>query len=491
MTISFNEIPYDWLKPGTYMEVAPVYDRAGLLAYPARAILFCQMLATGSATPKQLYRITRADQGRGLFGAGSVGQQMVEAFKASNKTTDLYAVGISDVAGGTAATGSFAFTGTATAAGSLPLYIGTQRIPVTVSTGMTAAQVATAAAAAVATYTALGVTGVAATSTLTLTARHKGEVGNHIHLAVARQVDDTIPTGITVAVTAMSGGTTNPVVQELLDVIASQWFTDIVVPWDDSTTLSTLATNLAARFLAMGKLDAHAYLGTRGTFSAITTKGGVTNSPFMSLIGAKGSPSAPWEWAAALAAVSSFQLANDPARQLRGLTLTGIQAPGAADQFIETEQNLLLNGGISTFLSLTDGTVALDRVVTTYKTSSLGVADRAWLDIMIPKTASRVRYDWNGYVALTYPRCKLAPDGSRAADADASGAVVTPKRMRGSWAARCQLYEERGWITDASDTVSRSVFEIDASDKNRMNAQQPIEIIGNLMVLAGRLLFEV
>lgn len=491
MTISFNEIPYDWLKPGTYMEVAPVYDRMGLVAYPAKAILLVQMLATGTATPKQLYRITRADQGRGLFGAGSVGQQMVEAFKASNKTTDVYAIGISDVAAGVAAVGSFAFAGTATATGALPLYIGKKRIPVTVSVGMTAAQLATAAVTAINAITDLPVTATAASGTVTLTARHKGEVGNAVHLAVGRQVDDTIPAGVTVTVTAMAGGTTNPAVQELLDVIATQWFTDWALPWDDATTLATVAANLTSRYLAMGKLDAHAYFGHRGAFSALITKGGLTNCPFMSGMGAKGSPSAPWEWAAALCAVASFQFANDPARQLRGLVLTDIAAPVAADQFIETEQDLLLKGGVSTFLPLVDGTVAIDRVVTTYKVSTLGVADRAWLDVMVPKTASRIRYDWNAYVQLTYPRCKLAPDGSRAADADVSGAVVTPKRMRGSWAGRCRVYEERGWIVDVQDTLGRSVFEIDPDDKNRMNAQQPISIIGNLMVLAGRLLFEV
>lgn len=491
MTISFNEIPYDWLKPGQYMEVAPVYDRMGLVAFPARAILFVQMLSTGTGAPKTLYRITRSDQGRALFGAGSVGQQMVEAFKKTNKTTDVYAVALADAPDGVAATGSFAIAGTATAGGALALYIGKTRIPLAVAVGATAAQMATKAAAAIAELTDLPVTAAAAGGTVTLTARHKGEVGNGVHLAVARKTEDVVPAGLSVAVTAMSGGVTNPDVTELLDVISTQWLTDWALAWDDETTLAAVAANLAERFVAMGKLDAHAYVGHRGTFGALTAKGALTNSPHLSAMGVKGSPSAPWEWAAAVAGIAAFQFANDPARQLRGLVLTGIEAPTAADQFIETEQNLLLKGGVSTFIPLSDGTVAIDRLVTTYKVSVLGVPDRAWLDAMIPKTASRVRYDWNSYVALTWPRPKLAPDNSRAADADVSGAVVTPKRMRASWAARCGIYEERGWIVDTKETLGRSVFEIDPDDKNRMNAQQPISIIGNLMVLAGRLLFEV
>ena len=491
MTISFDEIPYDWLKPGTYMEIKPTYDRAGKMTYPARTTLFVQQLATGTATPKAPYRITRADQGRGLFGAGSVGQQMVEAYKGANKTGDLYAVGILDAAAGVAATGTFVFTGTATAAGPLALYIGKRRIPLAITSGMTAAQAATAAVATINAVTDLPVTAAAVAGTVTLTARHKGEVGNGIYIGVARQVDDTVPAGLTCAATAMAAGATNPVAQELLDVIASQWFTGIVLPWDDSTNLQAVASNLAARYNAMGKLDAHAYVGHRGTFAGLTAKGALTNSPFISPIGAKGSPSAPWEWAAALAGIAEFQLANDPARQLRGLVLTGIAAPGSADVMTDTEQDLLLKSGVSTFNTLTDGTVSIDRVVTTYKLSTLNVPDRAWLDIMVPKTASRVRYDWQTYVSLQHPRSKLADDGSRAADADVSGVIVTPKRMKGTWAGRCQKYEEWGWIENSEDTLTRSTFERNGTDRNRLDARQPIQIIGNLMVLAGSLEFEV
>ena len=174
---------------------------------------------------------------------------------------------------------------------------------------------------------------------------------------------------------------------------------------------------------------------------------------------------------------------------MRGLPLPGVEGPAEINRFTDTEQDLLLKGGVSTFNVLDDGTVTLDRVVTTYKTSPLGVADRAWLDIMVPKTASRIRYDWASYVALVYPRHKLADDGSpAAAERDA---VVTPGRMLGSWAARCKLYERWGWIEGASETVAQSTFERDDTDRNRLNASQQIRIIGNLMVLAAALEFQV
>jgi len=191
--------------------------------------------------------------------------------------------------------------------------------------------------------------------------------------------------------------------------------------------------------------------------------------------------------AAALAGVAAFQLADDPARQLRGLALPGIAAPAPADRFDETEQDLLLRAGISTVTIDADGTVRLDRVVTTH--GAAGDTARPWLDIMVPKTLSRIRWDWASYVSQLYPRHKLADDGSPAAVATA--AVVTPRRMHGSWAARCQLYEREGWIEGAAETVAQSRFERDASDRNRMNASQQVRVIGNLIVLAAALEFQV
>lgn len=488
-TISFDEIPYDWLTPGAYLEVKPNYDRVGAIPYPARTLLVVQKLAAGTAAALQQIRITRSDQGQVLFGAGSVGMDMVKAYKAANKTGDVYAIAVADAAAGVAATGSFTFAGAG--AGALALYVGKVRIPLSVTATMTPAQIATAAAAAINAITTLPVTAAAALAVCTVTAKHKGEVGNAIQLTASRREGDTIPTGLTVTTAAMAAGATNPDITPVLDAIAADWFTDIVVPWDDATTLAALAANLATRYQALGKKDGHAYVGHAGTFGALTTKGGLTNSAFISGMGAKASASPPWIWAATLAGVAAFQLANDPARQLRGLTLPDVEAPAPADRFSDTERHLLLAGGVGTFNVSADGVVSIERVVTTYKTSALGISDRAWLDIMVPKTMSRIRWDWASYIAQLYPRNKLADDNSIAATADTSGVVVTPSRMHGSWGARCRKYEEWGWIEGSSETVRESVFQRDGSDNTRLNARQQVRVIGNLMVLAASLEFQV
>jgi hypothetical protein len=69
--------------------------------------------------------------------------------------------------------------------------------------------------------------------------------------------------------------------------------------------------------------------------------------------------------------------------------------------------------------------------------------------------------------------------------------VVTPRRYLGSWAARCKIYERQGWIQNVSRTVEESTAYIDPNDKNRLNASLQTEIIGNLMVMASALEFQV
>ncbi|MEH0069149.1 hypothetical protein V6L77_00620 [Pannonibacter sp. Pt2-lr] len=103
-------------------------------------------------------------------------------------------------------------------------------------------------------------------------------------------------------------------------------------------------------------------------------------------------------------------------------------------------------------------------------------------------TLSRIRYDWRATMQLTYPRHKLAEDGS-IAEAH-SKVVATPRKVRGTWAARCNVYGRAGWIRDVKRTLESATFMIDPNEKNQMLANMPVNIIGNLIRFNGVLEFE-
>src|SRR5436305_1668676 len=119
--INFNEIPYDWRVPGTYVEGRPVYDQMGLVSFPAVAYVFVQKLAAGTAVVAQPYEITRPEQGTALFGPGSVGQQMVRAWKKANKTNRVFAIALPDDGAGVKEVRTYTFSGAG--AGTISMYI--------------------------------------------------------------------------------------------------------------------------------------------------------------------------------------------------------------------------------------------------------------------------------------------------------------------------------------------------------------------------------
>jgi phage tail sheath gpL-like len=144
--------------------------------------------------------------------------------------------------GGTAATGSVLFAGPATAAGVLHLWVAGTDLAVIVTSGMTAAQIATAVAAAVTANANLPVTATASTATVNFTAKNAGLGGNDIDLRMNYRASagQVTPVGVTATITAMASGATNPTLTTLLSNLGDKEFDFIVCPYNDATSLTAL-----------------------------------------------------------------------------------------------------------------------------------------------------------------------------------------------------------------------------------------------------------
>ena len=488
----FTEIPTNIEVPGTYVQVQPIYTSVGLLQYPARILLIAQMAATGNAIPLRITPLLTAQQGTYLCGPGSIGEAQAAAALAQNPSVPIDIICVQDATGATAATGSFVVAGTWSTAGVLPLQVGGTRVLVGVQASDTATIVAANPVAALNAQVLPDLPVNAATGTagtIKLTAVNAGTEGNSIGLAYAANPSDQLPKGMTVAVTPMSGGTLNPSIAGVITAIAGILYSDIICPWQDPTNLGLLATELDARFTATAHLDGYAWFCLTGTYAAMTTAKASLNSRFRSPLGVTNPQSPPWVISAAMGAACAQALFNDPSKQLKGVILAGVTAPLPQDVIPETEQQLLLQEGISTFTVLRDGTMVLQKVVSECTTHTSGALKTAWHDCMAAKVATRIRYDWRAYSNLRYPSNKLADDGSLAANNDPN--VATPDRLAGSWTARMNVYGKLGWVEDVQNQARLANFQRDPNDRNRVNSEQPYLRVGNLMVLACMLQFEV
>jgi phage tail sheath gpL-like len=469
--VQFNEIPATWEVPGSKMEIRPSYQQVGILAMPARVLIIGQMTPSGLATPLTVIpNVTTATTGRAAGGAGSIIDGQVSAHLLSNQTVPLDIICVADASGSAKAVWTHTFAGPATANGTPAMLVAGTRIQIGTLNGDTATIAATEWAAALNAIPNLPFTVTQAAAVVTLTAKNAGVEANNLTFVPNPADGDQMPAGLTVTVAQTVQGATNPSIAAALALVPTRWYTDIIIPWEDTTNVQALAAETERRYNAMVALDMRAHVPCSGTFSQQLAAIFAANARFVyfSPMTAPGSP--PWAVAAAAGGAAAQSLINDPSRQMNGIALPGIVGPVPANCLTDAQKEMMLVAGGSVFHVAHNYSVQMERYMSSYTENAQGILDPGWTgDIMIAAVATAIRYDWRTYWDLTYPNNKLAPSGSLAAAANS--AIVTVARAKGSWTARMMVYAANGWVVDEVNQAKRSVFVVDANDPNRLDSQ--------------------
>jgi phage tail sheath gpL-like len=323
MSIPFNSIPTTTRLPLVAVEFDSSKAQQGpaLLAY--RALIMGQKLAAGTAVANSLVRVSNLDQAIAYGGRGSMLHRMYLAWTASNKSTELWFGVLADDGAGVAAQGTITITGPATAAGTIALYVGGERLTIGVNVGDTATVIAAAIAAAINAAADLPITAAAAVGVVTWTFRHKGLVGNSYDVRHSFNFGEALPAGVTLVAVATTAGTTNPVLTALIAAMSDLWFQVIAHPYTDATSLTALEVELASRNGPLRSMDGVAITSMTGTSrrtrrwavaairSSRRSRAADVERPAHASDGVRGG-----ETAAILAAA----VAADPARPLQTLT---------------------------------------------------------------------------------------------------------------------------------------------------------------------------
>lgn len=484
--LSFNAIPISLRTPGAYVEFDSSRAQRGLAAQPQKVLVVGQMLATGTAAAGVVVRVTTPAQAVALFGRGSMLARMFRAFKRVDETLETWALPLVDLVGGAKAAGTVVFGGLPTASGEVVLYVGGDRLTVPITASQATTSIATAVGAAINAAADLPLVATVGGSTVTMTAQHKGATGNDIDVRVNYYDGEFLPAGLTATVTALSAGAGNPDVTAVLTGIGDTWYPAIVLPYTDTANLTVIETELASRWGPLKMIESVAYAAARGTQGALATLGAARNSPFVSIMGAKLSPTSPAEWAAAYAAAATLSAAADPARPFQTLALPGILPPALADRFTRAERDLLLNDGVSTFTVAAGGQVQIERAISTYQTNAAGIDDTAYLDINTVLTLSYLRYSMRARIGTKFPRHKLANDGGVYA---AGQAIVTPNDIRAELIALALDWQLAGLVEDIEQFKRELVVERDPTDPNRVNVVLSPNIVNQFRVFAAQVQF--
>lgn len=242
---------------------------------PQKILIVSQKLAAGTAVSGAINENIQLNADT-LAGVGSLGAEMVRAVRALNQVTQVDAIFLSDNGSGVAATGSIAFTGTATESGSFTVILGSERnhsLSVAVTSGDTATTIGATLAAAIAADTRSLVTGVNTTGTVALTAKNKGTALNNMPIEVRGSVG-----GVTFTITPMASGATDPVLTSVFDVVANTRYQTIIWTWAGSG-LVTLTSFVDSRFNVTDNiLDGLGYIGVADTLANHLSALGTLNS---------------------------------------------------------------------------------------------------------------------------------------------------------------------------------------------------------------------
>lgn len=460
-TITFRNYPATNRTPGTFVEIDA--SRASTGQVQERALVIAPKLATGLAPSGTPYLYTSRDDANRAFGAGSVAAIMASRYRAIDEFGELWVLPVDDDAAAVAATQTTTFVGTATAAGTVAWYIGGTVVSVGVAQGDTASVIASNAVAAANARQDLPVTATAFGAVVTTTAKNKGLLGNGIDVRLNYQGApfEALPAGVTATVVLNNNGSTNPVTNltaALANVAGIVAYDFMALAFSDPASLNAIGQFLsdASGTWSWGQqLFGGAFVGYSATLSGLTTFGTARNDQHVSVIGAYDSPSAPFAWAADYAATSAISLRANPAVPLQGLPLR-VLAPPLASQFTRSERNVLLHDGISTFAVDRQGTVTIERAITTYQNNAAGFPDDSYLDVETLFTLQFVGRDLSTYLGSQFQRKILVSNGTRI---PVGSAMITPETVRLSMNARYRTLADAGLVQEPDDFAKKSVAE--------------------------------
>lgn len=469
--ISFDQIPSSIRKPGKYFEFNTKLAVRTLPNNKQKMLIVGQKTAAGTIAQKVATQVFSDKEAETYFGAGSICHLMTRAAIKANPYLDLTVIALDDAVAGVAASGTVTMTGPATAAGVITLFIGNQKVEVSIAKDDTATVIAAAIVTQIGKQPDLPVTASSALGVVTLTAKNKGLCGNQIGLGYVL----TNAAGVTVAIVAMGSGATNPSIQDALSVAFAEKFDIVVTPYNNQTDLTALKSHLDSVSGPLEQRPGVGVYGMNGAMSDATTLSGQVNSgrvlsAYLRYTSTQ-RKSTPYEISSAMGAVMAFE--EDPARPLNLLELKGIAAPDVSERLSRTEQESLLYNGVTPFETGPGETVQVVRAISTYTKDAQGIDDVSLLDITTIRTLDFVRKACRERVALRFPREKLSSK--------------TPARVKTELMDVLLKLEDLEIVEEVKANQDGLIVERDLQDANRLDAKIPADVVNGLHVFAGRI----
>jgi phage tail sheath gpL-like len=482
MSIGFNSVPAGAKASAVFIETE--YKRGGVAGpIPQRVALLGQYNTGKTPTENVALNITSADDAANYFGRGSMlhrmARRLFQGLGSSTVIVDAFPL----AAGTGASTGTITIVGPSVLAGTLALYIAGERVPVVVTAAMAQNDIATAVRDAINANLDLPVTATAATNVVTLTARNAGLAANQITVRrdIAAGDSSAEPTGLTVTIVSLSGGSANPSIATALTNFGGTFYTWVVCPYNEDASLDLLEAAGVARIDPGVKKPFAGVVGYTDTRANFLTWLDSRNSPWTTGVPVEGSPDHPAEIAASCVGSSAASAQSEPARPFKTLPLTGI-TPGAAAPWTYAQRDAVEQaGGSSTYID-SSGIVRIHDLCTTYTTNALGAADDAWgFTVTITNVQAKIYSLDQMFLSAPFDRAVVVDDDS----VTAKEFAVSPKTVK-SYIINLidSQWIPEAWSKDRDSIVAGIIAEINGTNAGRIDVLVPDVIAVGLRIMA-------
>lgn len=465
-------IPSSNRYPGAYFEVFFGAGRQAPGTAVRRTVLVGYGLSGTGVTDVLYGPHASADDVATVHGAGRPLHLAAIAFFKEYPDGTLHTLAYTE--SGTATTKTLTITNNATATGTLTLDFNALYLQVTITSGQTPGQQATAIAAAVNAKTSLPVTATAALGVVTVTTKWTGPSSQQLQF---RYLNEGI-TGSTYAIAAGVSGATDADPTTALDAISSEDFDYMVVQVD--TTSTSLGQPY---FLSYVNTRARPENGLRGvmigafsgTYANAVTLATALNGHRAQLVWDRDGNYFTFEAAAAMGGMRARAEQIDISANLMLRTFNTWRAPYAASSKISlTEAKNALNNGITPIRYNRAGQAFAVLSITTRFQDANGAADYRTLDTnkvaVVDDIADTLAIDW----PVRFPDWKLTDD----ADGPLADKVAN-KRIVKSWIFNwLKDYESSGHVKNVDDNEGSLVVNIGGTvPQGRASCKIPVDVI--------------
>lgn len=481
--ITFNQVPNNAAASKVFVEHEAVNRGTGSPLIQHKVLVFGQYNTGKSPTDNEPQLILGKEDAWDRYGRGSMLAAMLERALASKSGIQVYAMPLAD--GGTAikAEGDFTVTGTATESGVLAIYVAGRRIEVSVSDGDDATTVGDAIEAAINADLDLPAIASNATGTVTVTARWAGEAGNQIDLDDSRRDTDSVPAGLTLSITDMSGGTENPDLSTALDNLGDTWFTELAIPYLDTTSIGAVESAGVDRDDAGVNRPFAALYGYTDSVSDFQTALDSRNSEWTSYVNVHSSPTPAYEIAASAAGLVAAVQQVNPNRPVKNQVLPGVSAGDSNDLTYSTRDTLVKAGGSHTY-NLEDGRVRIGDLVTTRTETDAGAATSYYRFTTHIGRDQFMRYAAE-QIFLASPFDQAIVIGNE--NPPGPSYAIRPAALKAVAIGLVDDWSSKALIADRDATVAGITAEIDSNNAGRINLLIPAVTAEGLRIIATKI----